>query len=224
MKLNISLLFLLITVFLTAQNNKIATGEANDPKAKKILDIIKKQYDSYKSIELDFTMEIEGEQKKETQKGKLLQLNEMYKLDMPQQLLVSDAKTTWYYLKKKNELQINSATTKSKEQIMSPKALMKAYQEGKYIYAITGEGTENNAKVSFIEFKPKDRNNEITKMRIAVNKKDNAIVSLRSFYRDGSRILITITQLKKNTNLDASLFTFDSSKYPKIKVEDLRID
>lgn len=224
MKINILFILLNFSTIILAQTNKIATGEANDPKAKKILDAIKKQYDSYKNFELEFTMEIEGEKKKEIQKGKLTQMNEKYRLDMPNQILVSDAKSTWYYLKKKNEVQINSVSTKSKDQILSPKTIMNAYQDGKYIFAITSEGTENNKKVNFIEFKPKDRNSDITKLRLAINKADNSIVSLRTFNRDGSRILLKINQFKKDLQLDSNIFTFDASKYPNIKIEDLRID
>lgn len=208
---------------LTAQN-KQSTIEQSDPKAKLILDHIKKQFDGYKSLEIAFAMTIEGEGKKEIQKGTLIQAADSYKLDLPNQMLSSDNKSTWYYLKKKKEVQINTANAKTKNEIMSPKALLNQYRDGKYIFAITGEGLENKKNAYFIEFKPKDRNSDIIKLRIAVDKKKEEIISIKTFSRDGTRVTILINEMKTNKKYEADTFTFDATKYPGVKVEDLRID
>ena len=221
---HILIVFLCTLIFQAKAQTKTNTVEESDPKAKSILDKIKKQYDSYRSFEIDFVMTIEGEGKKEIQKGTLTQAADAYKLTLPNQILISDNKATWYYLKKRNEVQINTVNTKTKNEIMSPKTLLNQYREGKYIFAITGEGLEGKKTAYFIEFKPKDRNSDITKLRVAVDKKTEEIISLKTFSRDGMRVLIVVNRLTTNKKYPADTFTFNAANYPGIKVEDLRID
>jgi outer membrane lipoprotein-sorting protein len=230
------LLFALLTLFslnaLVAQGSKApatppaAPAEKNDPEAKKILDKIRKKYESYKSLEATFSLKIELPGKKEeTQKGTIAQEGDKkFRLDMDDQIIVSDGTTTWVYLKKNNEVQINDADPKDSENgFLTPKSLLKRYQKGDYTYAVTEKTTENSKLLTHIEFKPNDKKSEYSKLRVSVDEKASSIQSVKAFGKDGSRYTFSISKLTPNKKFAADHFTFDTKKYPGVKVEDLRL-
>ena len=223
------LLFGLITLFsvtmLPAQQPKAAAAEKSDPQAKKILDKIRKKYEGYKTLEAGFSLAIEVPgQDKEVQKGTIAQDDKKFRLEMDQQVIVSDGTTTWVYLKKNNEVQINDADPKDTENgFLTPKDLLKRYQKGDYLYALTDKTTENGKTFTQIEFKPTDKNSEYSKLRISIDEKAGSIQTVKAFGKDGSRYTFSINKLTPNKEFAADHFTFDAKKYPGVKVEDLRL-
>lgn len=212
------------TATLSGQKQMLSKKD-NDPNAKKILDKLKKEYDSYKSMELSFSLEMElPGQPKETQKGLVAQEGNKYLVKLDQQEIYCDGKLLWVYLKKNNEVQINNFNAKDTEGIITPKDMMQLYSKGNFAYAITGEGTENNKAVTFIEFKPLDSDSEYSKFRLAVDTKLNKMVSMKVFSKDGSRYSLTVKNLTPNKKFDNGFFVFNTSKYKGVRVEDLRID
>ena len=209
--------------FVFCQNSE---SEKSDPKAKIILDKLKKQYDGYKTMQADFVLSVEAAEKSkpETQRGKLTQAAEKYRMELPNQLIVSDGKAVWFYQKKNNEVQISNYDPDEKDgALLSPTALMRMYENGKLLYALAGEDSENGKKVKLIEFKAKDRKADYAKLRLALDAKNNEIVSLRVFNKDGSRYTFKLDKLLTNNKLEQNVFMFDASKFPKVHVEDLRI-
>jgi outer membrane lipoprotein carrier protein len=223
--------FNLIGVFTIASGSLFAQmpapAEKNDPEAKKILDKVRKKYEGYKTLEATFSLTIElPGQPKEVQKGTIGQDDTKFRLDMDQQVIVSDGKTNWVYLKKNNEVQINNADPKDlsgDSGFMTPKELLRRYEKGDFIYSLMDKVTENGKVLTQIEFKPKDKNSEFTKMRVSIDEKATAIESVKAFSRDGSRYTFAIRSLSPNKKFIAGHFTFDTKKYPGVKVEDLRM-
>lgn len=213
----------------SAQTSKapagVAPAETNDPAAKKILDNIRKKYEGYKTLEASFTLTIElPGQPKEVQKGTISQDGDKFRLEMDQQIIVSDGKTTWVYLKKNNEVQINDADPKDTENgFLTPKDLLKRYQKGDYLYALTDKATENGKLITFIEFKPKDKKSEYSKLRLSVDEKKGTVESIKAFGKDSSRFTFVIVKLTPNKKFSVDQFTFDTKKFPGVKVEDLRL-
>lgn len=213
------LLFGLFPNWLSAQQ----TVEKNDPEAKKVLDKISRKYEAYKNFEANFSLIIEMPgQPKETQKGIIAQEGEKFRLDMDDQTIVSDGKSTWVYLKKNNEVQINNAEDSGNSDFMTPKELLRRYQKGDYLYAISDKVTEGGKLMTYIEFKPKDKKSEYAKLRLCVEAKAQNIVSLKAFGKDGSRFTFAVTRTSANKKFGSDKFVFDSKKYPGIRVEDLR--
>ena len=225
MKIRLLLLMTFGFVFqLEAQ--KAAAPETSDPEAKKVLDKIRKKYDAYKTLEAGFTLSIEVPgQDKEVQKGTIGQEDSKFRLEMDQQVIVSDGKTTWVYLKKNKEVQINDADPQDTGEsgFLTPKDLLKRYEKGDYLYAITDKTTENGKVLTQIEFKPKDKNSEYAKLRVAIDESAGSIDNIKAFAKDGSRYTFKISKLSPNKKFDTAYFTFDSKKYPGVHVEDLRL-
>lgn len=221
-KLLFSLFTLILLGSVSAQSG--AQPEKNDPEAKKVLDKIRKKYEGFKTIEAGFqlTIEVPG-LPKELQKGTISQEGDKFRLEMDQQVIVSDTKTTWVYLKKNNEVQINNAEPGSDNGFLTPKELLKRYQKGDFIYGITDKTTENGKVLTQIEFKPKEKNSEYSKLRLSIDEKAGTIQSIKAFGKDGSRYTFVVNRLVSNKTLPAGTFSFDSKKYPGVRVEDLRM-
>ncbi len=221
------LLFPLLTLFFitAALAQAPAPAEKSDPEAKKILDKIRKKYEGYKTLEAAFalTIEVPG-QPTEVQKGTVGQEGVKFRLDMDQQVIVSDGQATWLYQKKNNEVQINNAEPAGSDNgFLTPKDLLNRYQKGDYLYSVVDKVTAGGKRLTQIEFKPKSKKSEYSKLRISIDEKAGTIQSIKAFAKDGSRYTFAISRLLPNQTFSADYFAFDAKKYPGVKVEDLRM-
>ena len=221
------ILFPLLTLFsmTAALAQAPAPAEKSDVGAKKILDKSRKKYEGYNTLEAAFTLTMETPgQPKEVQKGTVGQEANKFRLDMDQQVIVSDGQTTWVYQKKNNEVQINNAEPAGSDNgFMTPKDLLQRYQKGDYLYSVVGKVTEGGKLLTQIEFKPKTKKSEYSKLRISIDEKAGTIQNVKAFAKDGSRYTFAISRLAPNKAFSADYFTFDAKKYPGVKVEDLRM-
>jgi outer membrane lipoprotein-sorting protein len=196
----------------------------SDPAAKAILDDMKSEYDSYKSVEIEFTLEIElPEQAMETQKGKIIQRKEKYAVSLDDQAIYCDGETVWVHLKDNKEVQINDYEEDTGGDIMSPKDILSVYESGEYEYVLVNEQREDGAKIQQIEFKPLDRDSEYSKMRLTLVKGSKQLKRVKIFAKDGSRFTMKVDKLKSNSDYLDSTFKFNADDYPGIYVEDLRL-
>ena len=199
--------------------------EKSDPAATKILDKLKKKYDSFASMEADFTLEMRlSGQDTETQNGKIIQSGEKYYLSLDDQEIYNNGTNVWVHLKSNKEVQLTEADFDEEGEIMSPKDMLRVSESNEYIYAITDERTVSGDKVTDIEFKPLDRDSEYIKMRISISKKDNMMKKIAIFARDGSRYTVNLENIESNKTYDDKIFAFDKAAWPDVHVEDLRID
>ncbi len=220
------LLFLPIALLISSQSltAQSTVPEKNDPEAKKVLDKIRKKYDAYNTLEATFSLAIEVPgAPKDVQKGTVMQDGKKFRLDMSDQIVVSDAVTTWAYQKKANEVQVNNADPNDVNAFFTPKELLGRYQKGDYMYAITDKIMEGGKLLTQIEFKPKDKNAEYSKLRVSIDEKAGTMQGVKAFAKDGSRYTFTITRLSPNKAIPATQFTFDTNQFKGVRVEDLRM-
>lgn len=224
MKYVFSFLLLVLSLGLTGQKTFNKASDS-DPKAKKILDALKKEYNGYKSMEVVFelVLELKG-QPTETQKGKLIQQGKKYQVSIADQEIYCDGKAVWLYLKSNKEVQINDFEEGPGSDVMSPAEMLRLYESGQYAYAITGNAIENGTNVTQIEFKPLDKNSEYSKIRLSVSEKNNKASSIKVFSKDGSRYTLVVKSIVPNKTYASDVFVFNAKKHPGVHIEDLRID
>ncbi|MBN8681404.1 MAG: outer membrane lipoprotein carrier protein LolA [Chitinophagales bacterium] len=219
------LLFAMLPFSLIAQTPAPAPAEKNDPEAQKVLDKVRKKYETWKTIEVGFSLSIEVPgQAKTTEKGTVAQSGDKFRLEMKDQTIVSDGKTTWVYVRKNNEVQITDAEPGGENgAFLTPRDLLRRYQKGDFLYAITDKVTEGGKQLTLIEFKPKDRKSEYSKLRVAIDEKAGQIAYIRAFARDGSRYTFSLTRQTPNKTFTGNYFQMDTKQYPGARVEDLRM-
>ncbi|HMG16754.1 MAG TPA: outer membrane lipoprotein carrier protein LolA [Saprospiraceae bacterium] len=217
-----SILFILA---ITISISLFSQAESSDPKAKVLLDKVKKQFTGYKTVQIDFSIETEsGEHKKSSEKGQLIQSGKNYRVALNSLTSFSDGKSVWTYLKKNKEIQVTNAGSKEVAPFVSPQEMINIYQNKEFIYAITNESKQANGTITEIEFKPTTKRTDYFKIRLQVNNKTLQITEAIAFYKDGTRQTIKISKLTNNPSVPASTFTYDAKEWPGIHVEDLRVD
>lgn len=215
---NITLIgFLLLIVLTTYGQEGKAYKEQSDPEATKILKKLKKIYGGYDGLSIDYELELEYGNDKEIQKGNIYQKGEKYRIDNNGNIIINDGEKVLMYIKKQNELQVNDIYEDESQPFTPAKILNIDENDKEFIYVITGE----DSKGYKIEFKPLDRDSEIMKIRIRVNKAQTEISSVKIFSDDGSRMTFIVKDIK-NVKETSSSFNFDKSQYPGIREIDLR--
>ncbi|MGH1338617.1 MAG: LolA family protein [Aureispira sp.] len=194
---------------------KQAFVEKSDPDAVKILQKIQKIYGEYDGIALDYTLEMEYGEDKEVQKGSILQQGKKYFINNNGNLIINDGSTVWMYIKKQNEVQINDYIEEDDD--FTPTKIFRMGENDDFVYVITGEDSQGY----HIEFKPRDRDSEIKKVRLLVDRSQTTIKSVKVFSEDGSRMTFLIKDIE-NVKPAGSSFIFNKAKYPGVVEIDLR--
>ena len=209
---------------LNAQAGEPSTQSDSDPKAKALLDRLRKKYESYPSLEAEFSMSIElPEQPKSIQKGKLQQKGTKYRLEFNGQTVLSDGKSLWIILPKNKEVQINNLPDADEDDaILSPQSLFRIYERKNFAYALVNEYSDGSRTLQEIEFKPLDKYSEYSKLRLTVNKANTDFVEMKAFAKDGARYTMGITRLTPNKPFPETTFAFNKAAYPGYHIEDLR--
>lgn len=222
------MLLMLFTGSLFAQDvpKQLLHSDKSDPEAKAILDKTKKLYESYTSMEADFTLTIEiPEEAPEVQKGKIIQSGEKYVLKLPGFTVISNSEIVWTYMEKNKQVQISDfEDMEDSEEFLSPKDFLEMYERGDFYYVLMNEAHEGSTPIQQIEFKPKDKDSEYSKMRATINKNNSQIKRIKVFSKDGSRFTLSIDKLKPNKSYPAGTFKMDTGSLPKdVEIEDLRL-
>src|SRR3954465_6165299 len=107
-KLYTLITFAFAVLSLNAQTDKNPT--ANDPAAKKILDVVSNKFKTYKAPQASFTYRVENAQGKalSTKKGTVTMKGGKYKATMDGLEIYSDGRTVWNYDKSANEVTVNN--------------------------------------------------------------------------------------------------------------------
>lgn len=211
---------------LTAQKGTFTDSTDNDPKATAVLDKLKAKYDGYLALEANVTLTIEiPESDKEVIEGKMTQSGEKYRIEMGDNIIISDGKSVWTVMKANEVVQLSNVTEEDEDEeniMMSPKDLLKIYENGDYIYALTNEEMEKGRAIQQIEFKPTDEDSEYFKIRLTVDKEKKTIARIKIFARDGSRYTLQINKIRTNKIYDSAYFKYDKSICPDCEIEDVR--
>jgi len=220
---NLLSLFALLLFAQVAFAQKVITEES-DPRATKLLDKMSQKFEKFSSYELDFRVSLTTPDSDEpqVQTGKFIRKGNQYRVIAHDQNIFCDAQNVWIYTPKSNEVQISDADDTG-DDFVSPDKLFNMYKTGEYLYRIAREFKEGKSNMVEIEFKPTDRMNDFFKVKMVLNTSTNQPKSVKIFYKDGLRVTMTLSGLKKNKSYDKDFFSFNPSKYPGVKVEDLRL-
>ncbi len=197
--------------------------EQSDPRATDLLKKVEQKYESYKSLSAEFELiiEVPGEDRS-IQKGYMIQQGDQYFINLPDREIYCDGQSVWLYLKEEQEVQI-SDVEEDDDGIASPRDFLRVYQSDEYTYALTNEFTEKGRTVQQIEFKPKDRNSDMAKIRLTIDKNSAEILQLRTFYKDGTRVALVLGRLSANKTYAPETFRWQKKQCPDCYVEDLRL-
>ena len=191
---------------------------AQEQVAKDVLDRLSITTKSYKNMTVgfDFIFENKNQNINEKQKGTLVLEEEMFRLEMEEQIIINDGESQWIYLADMNEVQIMEHDPE--EQMMSPNKLFTIYEEG-YKYNYVGTESEKGKRIQIIDLFPKE-SGAFMKITLAVDAAKNQLHKITILDKNGGTYAYLVTSFKSNT--DVAPFTFNATNFPEIEVIDLR--
>jgi len=194
---------------------------SGDALSKALLKEMSKYYRSLASMEAQVALEMAGgaSQNKEKRKGKLWLKGRKFRIDMGEQLLISDGKISWTYLKQINEVSISNYEP-TPDQI-TPDNLFTLYEKGfdSFMESETGGPQDGIAQIDLI---PQNKSVSYFKVRLTVNKGSRQIQKAIVFDKSGVKYTYSITGFKANPVLKEDLFAFNPNSYPGVEVVDMR--
>ena len=196
----------------------LTTLFAQDQVAKDVLDRLSATTKSYKNmtVSFDFIFENKNQNINEKQKGILVLQEEMFRLEMDEQIIINDGESQWIYLADMNEVQIMEHDPE--EQMMSPNKLFTIYEEGyKYIYV--GAEAEKGKRLQIIDLFPEE-SGAFMKVTLAVDAAKNQLHKITMHDKNGGTYSYLVTNFKSNTAVKP--FAFNAYDYPGVEVIDLR--
>ena len=202
------------------------TFAQTDAAAKKILNDVSKKYNSYKTIQSDFTLIVQDANKKSISNTGVMSFNKtkgQYAIKMKDQEIISNGKSVWTIDSDAKEVQVVDADQNENGSI-GPNNLFTFYQKGyKYVTMpdenITRNGKTEKAKV--IELSPIDQSTNYFKIKLRINK-NNHIQDVTIFDKASNKYTYSIQTLFIGKQFNDSNFTFQKSKYPNFELVDLR--
>ena len=206
----------LLSLFLIAFSTTLL---AQDQLAKNVLDRLSTTTQSYKNmrVSFDFIFENKNQKINEKQKGVLVLQDEMFRLEMDEQIIINDGENQWIYLTDMNEVQIMEHDPE--EQLMSPKKLFTIYEEDGYKYSYVGAKSENGKRLQIIDLFPKE-SGAFMKVILAIDAAKNQLHKITMLDKNGGTYTYLITSFKSNTIVES--FNFNTTSYPGIEIIDLR--
>lgn len=202
--------------------------ETVDAKAKAILDEVAAKTKGYTSIKAEFVSvgekQVTNTESKvtDTQTGTLQLKGEKYKLEVKGQVIFSDSKTQWTYIKESNEVQINNAPDPKATDNINPVNIFTLYEKG-YKYKYSKEDVLNGVKVDVIDLFPlAPEKKSYHTIKLIIDKVKKQIVSVKILNKNGTSSTITVKSFTPNAEMPDAMFTFNKADYKGVEVVDLR--
>jgi outer membrane lipoprotein-sorting protein len=204
------------------QNKTFTQHGVDDPAAHAILNDVRRNLKSFRSLKIDFTLLTDNRNDRtanSTEKGTILIRGDRYNLSFMDLNMISDGKSVWSFNKETNEVHISTANPKDME-MLNPLAMIENYDKN-FRAKLIREETENGVSVAIIDLLPFE-NRSYHKVRMVTNKANRTIVRSEVHEKSGMIMTFRIDRMQTNVSAPDSEFRFDASKHPGIEVVDMR--
>ena len=215
MRLKSTLFVLFILTFASLQAQE-------DKKAKAILDKLSAKTKAYTSIRTEFSYSLVNKDRKinNSQFWKLLLKGDKYRLDMGDQLIISDGKTMWKILKNDKEVEIS--TPSAKEDALNPKNIFTMYEKGFKFKYIKEEklGSKIVHVIDLFPIIPKEK--DYNSIRLFIDKTALQVLKSEIKGKNGNVYTYDIKKFSTNETVDEGQLTFKKAEFPGYEINDLR--
>ena len=193
-----------------------------DKKAKQILDKLSAKTRSYSSIRTEFSYSLVNKDRKinKVQNWKLWLKGDSYRLDMGDQLLISDGKKVWKVLRVDKEVEVSNPT--EGEDAINPKNIFTMYEKGfknKYIKE-TKVGSKLAHLIELYPINPKSK--DYNTIRLYIDKVANQVIKSEIQGNNGNVYTYEIKKFVVNENTENGFFSFRKTEFPGFELNDLR--
>ncbi|MBR1775381.1 MAG: outer membrane lipoprotein carrier protein LolA [Bacteroidales bacterium] len=216
-RIAVILLGLIISLGAFAQT-EIKNGVVIDKGAQKIVDNVIAQMKKDTPFSFSFTFNIQDEDGKQQGKGTFVSNNAQYSIVTDQFSQFSNGSTTWNYIKKTNEVEIMDVED-GNTMFNFVKIINNSVKN--FRPKLIRQEKFNNVNCNIVDLTPM-KNGNISKIRIYSSTANNRLQKIELHTYSDNKYIYTFSNYKPNVTTTAKDFTFDKTKYPKVKIVDLR--
>ncbi len=194
------------TLALIATSIVVSLSLAQSPKD--IVKKVRKKYDQLNTLRIDFEQVYHWVLADETNtiRGTIyLTKDNKYRVELPNQLVVTDGKTVWTYSKDLNQVMLDRLSKDAGNPV--PSELMLRYSR-EFDAKLVGKEKVGKADTYVIDLVPKRPDEFVRKVRLWIDRSRWIVLRLRQEDLNGNVTVYTVTRFVENPPLSKKLFTF----------------
>ena len=197
------------------------TTQAQDKKAKALLDEVTAKIKTYDNIVIDFKYSLNNAKENINQdsKGNVTLQGNKYLLNFMGVTKIYDGKKTYTIVPEDEEVTISSIND-ADDKAITPSKMLTFFNSG-YKYSWDIIQNVNGRKIQYIKLLPVNSKDQRKEILLGIDVQTKHIYNLIEVGKKGTKTTLTVNSFKTNQPLSKNQFTFVASKYPKYYVNKL---
>lgn len=195
--------------------------QAQDKKAKALLDEVTAKIKSYDNIVIDFKYSLNNSKENINQesKGNVTMKGNMYVLNLMGVTKIFDGKKTYTINPEDEEVSISKLNEKDDDAI-TPSKMLTFFNTGYKFYWDIPQNVKGR-KIQYIKLTPNSAKDPRKEILLGIDIQTKNIYNLIEVGKNGTKTTLTVNSFKTNQPLSKNQFIFDASKYPKYYINKL---
>ncbi len=194
---------------------------AQDKKAKDLLDQVTAKVKSYNNIAIDFKYSLNNTKENINQdsKGNVTMKGNQYVLNFMGVTKVFDGKKTYTIVPEDEEITISTVNEKD-DNAITPSKMLTFFNSG-YKYTMDIVQNVKGRKIQYIKLVPVSTKDQRKEVLLGIDIQTKHIYNLIEIGKKGTKTTLTVNSFKTNQPLSKNQFTFAASKYPNYYINKL---
>ena len=195
--------------------------QAQDKKAKDLLDQVTAKVKSYDNIAIDFKYSLNNAKENINQdsKGNVTMKGNQYVLNFMGVTKIFDGKKTYTIVPEDEEITI-SAVNEKDDNAITPSKMLTFFNTG-YRYNMDILQNVKGRKIQYIKLVPLNAKDQRKEVLLGIDVQTKHIYNLIEMGKKGTKTTLTVNSFKTNQPLSKNQFTFAGSKYPNYYINKL---
>ncbi|WP_333601406.1 LolA family protein [Flavobacterium sp.] len=190
------------------------SSQAQDKKAKDLLDQVTAKIKSYDNITIDFkyTLNNSKENINKESKGNLLLEGNKYVLNFMGVTKIYDGKKSYTIVPEDEEVTVSSLND-GDEKAITPSKMLTFFNSGYKFYWDILQDVKGR-KIQYIKLVPTSAKDQRKEILLGIDSQTKNIYTVIEMGKNGTKTTLTVNSFKTNQPLSKNQFTFVASKYP----------
>lgn len=195
--------------------------QAQDKKAKDLLDQVTSKVKSYENIVIDFKYALNNSKENVNQesKGNVTMKGNQYVLNLMGVTKIFDGKKIYTINPEDEEVSISKINEKDDNSI-TPSKMLTFFNAG---YKFSWDIVQNikGRQIQYIKLIPTSSRDQRKEILLGIDTQTKNIYNLIELGKNGTKTTLTVNSFKTNQPLSKNQFIFEASKYPKYYINKL---
>ena len=195
--------------------------QAQDKKAKDLLDQVTAKVRSYNNIVIDFKYSLNNvkENINQDSKGNVIMKGNQFVLNFMGVTKIFDGKKSYTIVPEDEEITISKVNDKD-DNAITPSKLLTFFNSG-YRYNMDILQDVKGRKIQYIKLIPTNTKDQRKEILLGIDVQTKHIYNLIEMGKKGTKTTLTVNSFKTNQPLSKNQFTFTESKYPNYYINKL---